>query len=122
MVSKNYRGVIVRKHDVFDLSYLEPFVLLDEWCKIYSLEVKTKPCLNCGEPRSTTKPAFGKTWRGLVAPPCACGFDGPFSHYVLTDNAEVDTFLNSFVPSEDAEDLALQGKESFDLHDGENHE
>lgn len=89
----------VKIHNVLDFNYLQAIVSLEEWCERYSITPISSKCLKCDEIRTTTVPAFGKTWRGLIAPPCICGHDGPYQHYVLTSDAEVDGFLQSLHPT-----------------------
>ena len=82
------------KHDPTDFKYFTaPDLDLNTWMEKYGLEVKESPCLQCKMIRKTTVPAFGKTWRGLVAPTCECGFDGPFQYYILTPDADPGEFI-----------------------------
>lgn len=49
-------------------------VTTEVWCARYDLEPYTRPCSDCGEPCTTTRPFALGTLRGLAAPPCTkCG-------------------------------------------------
>lgn len=80
-----------KKHQVsmFDFHYLTPPDSLDEWITKYpGLQVRETKCLHCDEIIKTTIPAFGKGWRGLVAPKCSNEHDGNFHTYVLSSDGE----------------------------------
>lgn len=89
-----------KKHKVtmFDNDYLIATDPLEVWCERYNLTVKTQKCLYCENEISTTIPAFGKGWRGLVAPDCSCGKKTNFRHYVLSKDGEFDGLMKVIMP------------------------
>ncbi len=48
----------------------------EQWAKRYGLEPCTHPCYRCGASLTTTVPFAKADFRGLIAPVCACGFEG----------------------------------------------
>lgn len=61
---------------------------LHDWCSRYKLQPSKNNCVHCGTEIETTIPAFGKGWRGLVAPQCTCGNTVNFKKVVLTESTE----------------------------------
>lgn len=70
---------------------------LEFWCKKYELQPSTSNCIHCNTQISTTVPAFGKSWRGLVVPQCLCGKTTNFKKIVLTDSTEEFCLLKALV-------------------------
>jgi hypothetical protein len=48
-------------------------VSAEAWAARWDLEPYTRPCSECGQPLTTTRPFAVGALRGLACPPCPCG-------------------------------------------------
>lgn len=55
------------------MSILYPEVNIQEWCKLYDLEITDDPCIKCGKVFPFTIAIASKEWRGVTQEPHDCG-------------------------------------------------
>ena len=55
------------------MSILYPKVNIQEWCKMYNLEITNDPCVKCGVTFPFTIAIAHKDWRGIMQEPHDCG-------------------------------------------------
>lgn len=70
---------------------------LESWCARYNVQPSERKCMHCDRSLKTTIPAFGRGWRGLVAPQCACGMTTNFKKVVLTETIEEPCLISVLV-------------------------
>lgn len=67
------------------------------WAKRHGIEPASHPCYQCGAELRTTLPFAQGELRGLISPPCACGFEHT-PYCVVHPRMHMETYLLQQAP------------------------
>jgi hypothetical protein len=71
---------------------------VDKWCKLYGLNIRSAPCIDCGKILVCNVTIASKTKRGLRAEPCECGnYDVPFQFVAISKDDPFSMLYNFYL-------------------------